>query len=247
MHKTNKFTLPSLLIIMLFTGILLHGCYMGSTNVIKGDGQLSARTQKLPHFSHIDISGMFDIRLSQGEEAVVVLETDQNLIDYTSIEVRNNTLYVTTDRDVMLRPTKMELQISYPQLEQIHIGGACKLHASNPLKTRSLKLNISGAAEIVLDLDVEELLTSVSGAANIQLSGISNSHQVSLSGASNLRAENLRSLETRINLSGAGSAHVYASETLHAILSGVGSVRYYGNPLEVKTEKTGLGSIRSAE
>jgi hypothetical protein len=86
----------------------------------------------------------------------------------------------------------------------------------------------------------------VSGAANIHFNGRAEKHNARLSGASNMRAEELRSEHTRISLSGAGSAHVFASEKLEASLSGVGSIRYYGEPNNINIDKSGIGTIRAA-
>ncbi len=234
------------MIVLLVSGLLLQACYVGSTNVVRGDGQVLAKTHRLENFRHIDIQGMFDIQVSRGDDTSVVLETDENLHELTSIEVRDNTLFIWTEKDVVIRPTKMELKITFAQLDEIHIGGACKLHAAETLIADRLQLQVSGAADIDLDLNVTDLITSISGAANIQLAGIASSHHISLSGASNMRAESLRTEQTNIRVSGAGSAHVFATEKLHASLSGVGNIRYYGNPRQVTTDKSGLGSIRSA-
>ncbi len=236
-----------LLLIFIVAGFLLQSCYVGSNNIIKGDGNVLTTTHQLEHFKIINITGMYDVKLLAGQEAVVVLETDKNIQDLTEIKVKNNTLYISSLEEGVYRPTKMEMHITYPDLEQIMIGGACKLQSETTVSSETLLIDIGGAADITMELDVEELITKIAGAANIFYEGRASFHQATLSGASNMRAENLLTRETRINLSGAGSAHVHASRRLHAILSGVGSIRYYGNPAEIITERSGLGNIRSAE
>lgn len=201
----------------------------------------------LDDFRVINISGMYNIMLEAGDEPGLVLETDENIHDLTEIVVRNSTLYISGTEDAVYRPTKMEMFITYTDLEEIIIGGAARLHSDMTVKTESLSVSVNGAADIFLDLDVDELTTNVAGAANIQYKGRAGHHQADLSGASNMRAEALDTRKSRVSLSGAGSAHVFATEHLHARLSGVGSIRYYGDPAEVITERSGLGRIRSAE
>jgi len=246
--QTNK-TIQNLLPVFAFfmAGFLLQSCHVDGGAVIKGDGNVLTTTHSLEHFKIINITGMYDIKLAAGEEAVVVLETDKNIQDLTEIKVKDNTLYIRSKEEAVYRPTKMEMHITYPELEQIIIGGACKLESVMVVQSGNLLIDIGGAADIKMDLDVENLTTKIAGAANIFYEGHAGFHQANLSGASNLRAENLLTRETRISLSGAGSAHVHAISRLHASLSGVGSIRYYGNPAEVIADRSGLGNIRSAE
>ena len=56
--------------------------------------------------------------------------------------------------------------------------------------------------------------------------------------AGGLKAENVR-----ITVSGAGDAEVYASKSLHAVISGAGDVVYDGNPADVQREISGWGEV----
>ena len=68
-----------------------------------------------------------------------------------------------------------------------------------------------------------------------------------MSGAGGYNAANLRSHSCTISISGVGGAKVFADQTLNAQVSGVGGVEYYGNPSDVQTEVSGLGSIDAAD
>ncbi len=56
----------------------------------------------------------------------------------------------------------------------------------------------------------------------------------------------LLSENARVDITGAGSAEVYASVKLDAQVSGAGSVNYKGNPTNVKQEVSGAGSVSRA-
>lgn len=236
-----------LLLTFIAIGLFFQSCNIGAGNVIKGDGNVITTTHEVGDFRGIDIQGVFNIKLIPGEGMPVVLETDANLQELISIKVKNKTLYVSQTKDGVYRHTQMELQIPYSALEKINVGGACKLYSDDTVVADKLMFDISGAADIELTLDVANLQTSVSGAANIKFDGRADKHNARLSGASNIRAEELHTLDTRISLSGAGSAHLHASEALDASLSGVGSIRYYGEPRNIKINKSGIGSIREAK
>ncbi len=247
MQNTKRTQRPLLSAIILISGLFLLSCTIGGGNVIRGDGNVVTSDHPVSHFERIDITGVFDVILAHGSEPGVVLETDENLQELIFVRVKGNTLHIGPTEDAIYKHTKMELHITYPALEQIHVGGACKLRAENTIYADRLTFNISGAADIQLELRVGELQTRVSGAGNLNFSGETEKHNIMLSGASNLRAEHLKSKETKISMSGAGSAHVYASDQLQASLSGVGSIRYYGSPQKTSIDKSGLGSIKAAD
>jgi len=57
-----------------------------------------------------------------------------------------------------------------------------------------------------------------------------------------MKAEN-----TKVDISGAGSAEVYASVKLDAEVSGAGSIKYKGNAGNVIQQVSGAGSVKKAE
>ncbi len=247
MKKTKRTQRPLLSIMILISGLFLLSCNIGGSHVIRGDGNVISTVHPVAHFERIDITGVFDVILKSGNEPVVILKTDENLQELISIDVRGDALYVGPTEDAIYNHSKMELHITYPALEQIHVGGACKLRAENPVVADRLAFQVSGAADIELELEVGDLQTRVSGAGNLNFSGEAENHIIMLSGASNLRAEHLKSKDTRISMSGAGSAHVYSSDRLQASLSGIGAIRYYGDPKQIQVDKSGLGSIKAAD
>ncbi len=247
MNKQNKvlntLTWP-LALVMIFT---LHSCDLSGIDAVKGDGNLEIVTGNLSDFNRVEIGGLFDVILVAGSAPSYSLEMDQNLLDFIEIQTRGNTLYIETTKEAAYNPTKAELTIYYTHLNSISVSGACQLQSENVLSTNNMEIFISGAAKIDLEMDVESLTTVVSGAATIQLKGQADKHTSRLSGASHLRAETLYTKETSIELSGAGAAHIHASSKLRAVMSGVGSIRYYGNPPDLIVDRSGLGSVKSAE
>ena len=235
------------LFILLATLFILPSCTYSEGKVTRGEGEVITSTFPLSDFDEIDLQGAFNVTLLQGSPLQAVIETDENLMDLLLVEVRGKTLYVSTTRDVVLKPTKMNLTISYPALRQITVGGACKIHSEEVVQSEDLHFDISGAAEIDLAIVADALHTQLAGAGSITFEGKAIEHYIDLAGASSLSAKDLLTEVTEIDLSGAGSANVYASQKLKASLSGVGFIKYYGNPLETDINKSGLGSIRSAE
>lgn len=247
MKNKKRTQWPLLLLTTAVIALFINACTFGTGQVIKGDGNVVTTLHETGYYNSIDIQGVFNVQLVSGAGLPVELQTDENLQELILLEVRNNTLYVSTTKQAIFNPTKMELIIPYSELEKISIGGACKLSSETAVVSNNLLLEVSGAGDIDLMVDLESLRTRISGAANISLEGSAEKHSANLSGASNMRAEKLLTKNTQVSLSGAGSAHIYASESLDASLSGVGSIRYYGDPVKKSISKSGIGSIRASE
>ncbi|HSV87461.1 MAG TPA: head GIN domain-containing protein [Bacteroidales bacterium] len=223
----------------------LPSCQYADGRLIEGDGQLVTDTIDLDRFENIKLSGMFNVTLTKGNNRQVIVETDENLQELVDIQVSDETLIISTRHKTILKPTRMKLTITYSDLKKVSIAGACKLNSTEPVESRDLMLDISGAAEIDLVVNTNVLSTNLSGAGKISLQGVADKHNADLSGASILQTSSLITRETRINLSGAGSAEVYASDLLEANLSGVGSIRYFGSPSEKIINRSGIGTIQS--
>ena len=245
--KPSQRPILVVLTILLSTG-LLNACQFAGGESIKGDGSVTNRSYTVKSFSTLELHGAYNVSLASGAEPSVSIDTDENMHELILVESDGKVLKISSKRESVLRPTRMDLHIVYSgSLEKISVIGACKLSAHDKLVSERLHLNLSGASDLHLDLELESLLTNVSGAGNIHLRGLAANHRAELSGASNLRAEDLITKTTRISLSGAGSAQVYATEHLDASISGVGKIEYAGNPKEKSINTSGIGTIRSVQ
>jgi hypothetical protein len=240
--KIKGINVAFLLILSLF---MMQGCNLAcSHNAVEGDGEVMSITHNVSGFNAIDLRGMFNVVLTPGDKEELLIETDGNLHELISVEVEENTLVVKTRRDRFIKPTKMNIHIYYIELNEISSGGASTISATACVEAQKLLIDLSGATNIELQLNVNELTTNASGASNILFTGNANVHEVSLSGAGKIKADKLLTNSTTINLSGAGSAYVFANDFLDAKISGVGSVYYAGDPDKKSIEKSGLGSVK---
>ena len=67
--------------------------------------------------------------------------------------------------------------------------------------------------------------------------------QFGQSARANATALRMYTWQTRVDVKGASSIDVYASEQLDVSVSGVGSVSYSGNPKVVNKHVSGIGSV----
>lgn len=235
--KTLKIALTYAVLLLFLTGCIGFGGIDGNGNVVK-------QTLSVDEFSSISVSGHYTLYLSQGEEASVVLEADENLHNIIDISVESGKLIVTSKESIG-DAKALNVIVTNPDFDALEMSGAVEIVGETLIKSKRLKLEGSGASDIDLEIDTEELKIDISGAANVILSGTSQRAEFDLSGAADIQAKDLMCDFLEIDMSGAGDATVYATEELSVDISGAASCRYYGNP-KVETDISGAGNVKKA-
>lgn len=225
---------------LLCIGLLLSAC--GDRVHEKGNGTLNQETRNVGAFFNIDVEGEFEIVLQEGSNPLIAVETDENLHQYVETVVDGRTLRVRNVENI--EPSEQtRLVITYQSLESIRLGGAAQLSNQSTLKAENLDIRVDGAGVIDLSVEAAELEVRLAGAGLISLRGKVNSQRLLLSGAGNLAAFELESKDCRIELSGYGSAQIFVTDNLEAEISGVGGIRFKGDPRNIRREVSGLGGI----
>lgn len=209
---------------------------------IIGSGRIVKETREVKSFDAIDVSGAFHVFITQGDTESLEIEADDNLIQYVESYVRGGTLYLET-RGFAIRSATMKAYITVQDLEQVNASGAVKITGESPLEFGRLEIDISGAADIDMEVYGDKLDLKVSGAGKTHLNGEVETMNIRLSGASKLNAEALYAKKMDIDISGAGSARVNVEEELTANISGAGNVRYLGDP-KVHSKVSGAGNVK---
>lgn len=207
--------------------------------------------RKMGSFNKLELGGHFDLRLKKGDKAEVTIETEDIGPDEIITEIRNNTLRITMKDDRKLRKGDLKKSIvylTYTELRGIQWEGAGNITTESELVADKFDLEISGAGNVRMDLKVQNLQVDMSGAGNIELRGTARVQDVQMSGAGNYNGFELKSEKAKVDMSGVGNVRVYVTKELNASASGVGAVRYKGNPESViKNSSSFLGSIKAGD
>ena len=208
-------------------------------------------TRTLPPFHAIDVSGIADITLVQGDTDLIVIEASPRAQRQIQASVRNETLVIhaADERSTVFamfgRTTRSSrITVTFRNLDAIEASGAVKIAAPAPLKIPALRISASGTVALRLEnLQVQTLKLSGAGAVKADLAGRAAEQAVSISGAGKYDAPMLESDDARVAVSGAGKVIVNARKTLTINLSGAGLVEYVGDP-QVKQSVSGVGKVR---
>lgn len=225
----------------IFLGIVVALTLNSCMNTIDGNGNVVNEKRALSSFNKIDISGGFEVLLNQGNKEKLELEIDENLVELIETKVKGNTLYISS-KEPIGDAESLKIYITVVDVEDINASGAIELKNKGTYQSENLEIDVSGAADIDLDLEVENLTMDMSGASETTLSGSANNFDIEISGAGELDAKKMKTRNTSIDISGAGSAIVFAKKTLKVEVSGAGSVQYKGNP-KIEKSISGAGSV----
>ena len=198
--------------------VLAAGCrWVG----IRGNGHIKTDQRTISSFANIDAGGAFQIEWKSGAPALSIT-TDENLLPYIDHQISGETLHLHTREQIW--PTHgIKVVISTPTRTGARISGAVKLTA-NQLSGPRFALESTGAAEVKLEGNIDELLANMTG-------------------ASELHAGGLQTKTTEISTTGAADAEIAVSETLKVAITGAGKVSYSGSPKTIEKHISGAGSI----
>jgi len=217
-----------------------------SLRLTAGSDDEKEKTYPVQGIRGVDIKIACELNIRQGEEESLRISAEKDIFHLIEVEQRDSIIYLTTDEeDINYENWDIEVYLSVKDLNSINIGGAAKIRNAGTLKTNKLSLDISGAADLKMEINVEKLLTDFSGAVKAELEGLADYVVMDMSGASKVDAEDLITKAFYLDFSGFGKAEVYAEEVLKIDMSGMGVIRYSGNPKKVEGDSSGMGVIKA--
>lgn len=191
-------------------------------------------------FNSIHLSGAINVFIDQGNGEKVVVQADQNLLPHIITEVVNKQLKIYTKKNIS-NAKSLNVFVTVKEIKGIYSSGACDIETKK-LICDNFRLEISGAADAVINIETKDLICELSGAGNITFAGKTDNFTVEMSGAADIEAFDLESNKCKIEVSGAGNANINTKE-LEADVSGAANVYYKGEPKITKLDVSGAASV----
>lgn len=245
--------LPSALLVALGTGGMGQGS-RSTTSGVKtlgrragaagedGDSQTWVVEERaLPAFRRLRVEGGgLAVRVRHGAEAAARLRGSPASLRCTGLDVRDGLLVVSLHG--FHHGRKVEVEVSTPLLEGVELAGLGSVTLEEASGER-LSVQVSGAGKVEAAVEVQNLTVSITGAGAVEVRGRAQALEASITGTGALRAGGLATQDARVLVSGAGSATVAPVETLDVTISGVGKVRYRGQPATIHKDVGGWGKV----
>lgn len=241
--KSQKSFMPTMVIVLIVMAQFISSCSFADPLSIRGSGNKVSEKREVNNFTGLDVSGGFEVVLTQGTQHSLTIEGDDNLMSEIITEVRGGELNIYTKGSVS-PSVKMVAHVTFVNLEDIDISGAVKVTATNNLKFNRLSIEGSGASKVEFFAEISTLEADFSGASTVTMSGKANNLTVGCSGASKLYMAELQSEAASLELSGASYAEVWVTEKLSIEASGASDVRYKGEPKDINSDTSGASKVR---
>jgi hypothetical protein len=223
--------------------LLTIGCYWDVHEMITGNGDVVFEERQVSDFNGISVSSGIDVYITQGERESVEVEADENLMDVINTRVENDVLKISTSKNIRMAKSK-KVYVTYVNLNKIGVSSAGDVKGKNTLNTDKLKINLSSAGDLVLDVEADEILIKISSSGNVSLSGKTNYLKAGLSSAGDLNAFDLEAKVGDISVSSAGDAKVFITDEASFSSSSAGDIIYKGDPKIKNMSTSSAGSIR---
>lgn len=217
-----------LLLTVSLLGISISACNLALSS-ITGSGTVVSQEYDFTDFDEIDISHAFTATISQGEDYLVTVRIDDNLVDNLLVEQDGNRIGIGLEQGTIPIRATLEVDITTPRLSRVNGSGASQIQLNSFVTGDSFAADLSGASQLHGDLDAIDLDLSASGASTIYLAGTgANVHAVA-SGASTIDLNELAATDAQVDASGASNITVNLDGILDANASGASNVHYMGN------------------
>ena len=234
-------TSPEILKTMMWEGL----------DVDDDQGIITSELQLEPYHS-VELRGAAKLYLNNGTQQSTLLTTNQiySLVyeDVIKVEVRDSILYIETSNQIPVYDVMINFAITSPYLRKLTVYGASKIETTENqvLAQPDFVLDLNGAAEADLHLNVQTLIVDSKGASKLELEGIANDTHITIAGAGEVEAEDLLTQSLHINCAGASKAEVNVARELWAQAAGASKITYKGTP-HIKQNMAVGGSVIKKE
>lgn len=240
------------LIFLLFVGSLSAAAVTRVAQVVPPKADTVTRSFALPAAESLDIGGFADVTISEGSPQQIVIVGPNYLLDHLELEVRQGVL--------RFRPAggagqwlrnrlakRLKISVTLPALRRVFLAGSSTITSLTPLTAPQIVVVLAGTGHATLS--VRNAYTSVflNGAGTVTLRGTTTAQGVRIQGAGTYHGFDLHSVRTAASISGVGTEEVRATDSLSARISGLGVIRYRGQPTTITRRVSGLGKLEESQ
>jgi hypothetical protein len=240
--KTNKFLFSMILCLAL----ALAACSftIGDTEftTVTGSGNVTTEERPVSGVERVVITNQGNLTVVIGDTESLVIEAEDNLLQYIQTEVRNGTLEINTQNGVsMLNKDPIRYTLTVKSLKGIDLTSSG--NASAPALTADsfeVNINSSGNASIE-NLTADKLTVHISSSGKVEIAGGTvGTLDVTISSSGDLHMEDVAVQDAKVSISSSGSAYLQVSDNLDGNISSSGNIYVTGNPqVDVNTSSSG--------
>lgn len=207
---------------------------------IEGNGKVVTKEVPVSSFDALKASGIYELKLSQGDRETVKIEADENLQDL--FEVRNEGSKLIIDMKKLEHKNlkskdKMKVYVTFKKLKEMELSTVGNVVSEEQLSFDDLNMENKSVGNVELKLTANKIDLKNKSVGNVKLSGKAQDAVFKNSGVGSLEAGNFIVQTINIENTGIGSAEVNAEKNLKVRDSFLGKVKNKGNAQMRKMNK----------
>ena len=212
---------------------------------ISGIGEKIVMNHSVQAFDKLELSGVFNVTLKQGNINKVSIEAQKNIQELIVIEEKKGTLGIHFKKKTNLkRHKRINVEIIFTDLQEIESSMVGNLSSDGTLRLESLVFDNSAVGTTHLDINVTKFEADLSAVGNIYITGHADKADIESSIVGNLDASDFIVEYLDIDNSSVGSVRVHADKELSIDHSGIGSLHYYGDAQITALSSSGIGKVK---
>ena len=198
-------------------------------------------TQDVGDFSELKVFDLVFVRLIQADENKVVIRGD-----YASdIKIINDdgVLKVRMHTEKRFRGEDTYIEVYAKSISVIDANEGSQITASELIKQDKIELRVQEGAKISVALQVGFAKMKAVSGGMIDVNGLARIQEIKINSGGIFDGRNLKTKDSKISVTAAGEAQVYASEKVDIRVTAGGNVYVYGNPTQVMKKRFAGGRI----
>jgi hypothetical protein len=211
---------------------------------VQGSGVPAEETRTVPEFTALDVGNTIEATVAPGSGYSLKLRGDDNLLPLVVSEVRDARLTVRLKGNTSVR-TKLGLKVTVtaPKITSARASGASSIQTTAAGAER-FEASADGTSRVIIEgLESQGLALEASGASQVSASGTTRTLKIELSGASQVHAGKLATTTAEVDLSGASSGTIRATESIQGDLTGASRLRILGTPAKEAVTISGASQV----
>src|SRR5688572_17852721 len=144
-----------------------------NNETIEGNGKSISRDVSVSSFDALKASGVYELKLQQGEKEGVRIVADENLQEYFEVRNVGNQLVIEmklSDKNLKSK-NPLKVYVTFKKLKEMELKMVGNVASEKKLSFTDLDLTNKSVGNVNLDMDVKKLELTNKSVGNLKLSG----------------------------------------------------------------------------
>ncbi len=181
---------------------------------------------------------------------VSLIEGNENKIEITGIKRRDvdiiqnqNLLKIRMSLDNIWDTNNTKVTVYYTEINKIDVNEGARVEANSTIKANSLDLRAQEGGSLVAPIESSHLFVKAITGGIIEVKGEVKEQEIVITSGGQYYGSQLHTKDTQVKVSAGGTAEVKARDYLKANTNAGGTIKIYGKPRELDTQKLLGGKI----